>query len=342
MRLFIGLLLFTFIVLPLGMAALILLSVNSWVLDRDFYLRLMDDPALYENLLEQDLPSYFNNEVFPASEAVPSAALTAALREVVTPEYVRDQATTIVNQVFDSLESVPPAAFDIAFDLRPIKTALQGEKGTAFANTLASKLPACEPGQSARPPSAILPVCVPPDTSPETLAANVVERLPRIIQDIPNDYPVDRNVIIDSQTSGMTLTGATLREVLTVAVGAVAALAAFFWLITALIGGRSTRGIFIGLGTMLFIVAGLTVASGFGLMTALVGPYARSAVVSTNLNVGTQQAVTSFIDVLGGQIGSSFLVTGGVALAVALGLFLIGIFTSRRDPDDYRKTVVIG
>jgi hypothetical protein len=255
---------------------------------------------------------------------------------------VRDQAQTIINQVFDALDSGTPTSLALSLDLRPIKVALGGESGTAFANALTAELPACESGQSARPPNALLPQCVPSEASPESLAASVIERLPEIIEQIPDEFVFDENVVFNPAVSSSPFNDTPVSDVMRGAVIATVSLAALFWVITALIGSRSTRGVFVGLGAMLFIVAGLVFASGFGLITALIGPYMRDAIMRTDLSLGTQEALESVIEVVGGQIGGSFLLTGGIALAVALGLFLLGIFSPRSERDDHSRTVTVG
>ncbi len=65
------------LVWPLLFGSLTLLSINSWVLDRNFYVNLLDDPRLYEAMVSQDLPLYMNTRWFPGAidSALPPAAL---------------------------------------------------------------------------------------------------------------------------------------------------------------------------------------------------------------------------------------------------------------------------
>jgi hypothetical protein len=81
LRKVIALLLVIFVVLPLIFTTLIMIAINSWVLDRNFYVTLLDDPRLYEALLSQDLPTYVNTRWFPReiNSDLPSAALDKAL-----------------------------------------------------------------------------------------------------------------------------------------------------------------------------------------------------------------------------------------------------------------------
>lgn len=72
------------IVWPLAFGALTLLAINSWILDRNFYVNLLDDSSVYDPLLSQDFPQYVNSRWFPQqiNSDLPPAALDKALREV--------------------------------------------------------------------------------------------------------------------------------------------------------------------------------------------------------------------------------------------------------------------
>jgi hypothetical protein len=121
----IGLLLVIFLVLPLIFTTLIMIAINSWVLDRSFYVNLLDNPDLNEALLSQDLPLYVNNRWFPReiNSDLPPVPLDKALREVMTPQYLRDQSVRVVNQAFDTLEGRRDV-FDISMGFAPVKAAL--------------------------------------------------------------------------------------------------------------------------------------------------------------------------------------------------------------------------
>ena len=53
MRKLLALMIAVAVVFPLALAALSLMSVSPWALDRKFYEQLLDDPRLYEVLLQQ-------------------------------------------------------------------------------------------------------------------------------------------------------------------------------------------------------------------------------------------------------------------------------------------------
>src|SRR5512147_451995 len=98
MRKFLALVLIVAVVAPLIAAMIALLSIDSWVLNRDFYVKALSDERLYEGLLNEELPNRLNQQVFKEVDSLPASALGPALRTVVTPNYLRDQAVTMTNQ----------------------------------------------------------------------------------------------------------------------------------------------------------------------------------------------------------------------------------------------------
>ena len=121
MRKFIGIVLFLFIVGPSILFGLIAASVAPWALNRGFYTDILSNESIYEIILSDQLPVWLNRDVIPQADNLPNASLAVALRSVVTPQYLRDQAVTIVNGVFDVIEGRSDS-FHAVIDIRPIKT----------------------------------------------------------------------------------------------------------------------------------------------------------------------------------------------------------------------------
>jgi hypothetical protein len=186
-------LLVVLIVWPMAFAALTLLSINSWILDRNFYVNLLDDPNLHDPFLSEDLPQYVNSRWFPRqiNSDLPPAALDKALREVLTPQYLHDQSVQIVNQAFDTLEGKRDT-LNISMDLAPIKTALRGDGGARFAQTLAAQIPACAAGQEPLIAGSTLLRCRAASVSTDDATQQIVMALPAFIDQMPDQINLSR------------------------------------------------------------------------------------------------------------------------------------------------------
>ncbi len=328
MRKFFALLLTVFIFSPMAAGAMALVGINSWLFNRDFYTDIAGSEALYGALLSEEMPAYLNREV-PAADGIPPAALGAGLREVLNAGYLRDQAVTIVNELFDALEGKDYTLY-IAVDLIPIKEALRGDGGGDFARAYAAKLPACEEGQAPVDEGERLPRCVPPDMSAEMVIDDVYQALPALIEDAPDRFelmrePVDLRAELN-QASWML--GGSLQTGLNAAALMIAVPAAAVWLLASLVSSDNWRGRLIWMGISLLLPTGLIF--GLGVMTngdLLMLPVRAGVgtleMMGREASPATQDA---FIDVAQdalNRISSGFNVVAVVVGAV--GLILIGI-----------------
>ena len=103
MRKFYALLVVVAVFIPLAIAVMTLVSIRPWVLDRGFYENLLDDEALYKAQSTNGLPDVFAHDLF-AAEGIPAGALNVALREVVTPDYLREQSLSAIDAAFDYVD----------------------------------------------------------------------------------------------------------------------------------------------------------------------------------------------------------------------------------------------
>ena len=200
MRKVIALVMIVALVIPLLLVTLGLFSVGSWVLKRSFYTDLLSDIRMYEALLKEPIPG--EDHVFSewtetgAFGGVPGSALARALREVVTPAYLRSLALQALNDTFDALEKRKPE-LSLNLDLAPLKSSLYGAEGKRFARALAAALPPC-PQQGSEPSTAegAIPRCRPPEVPVETLAEIIFDSLPAYLAGIPDTYPVQPHPIV--------------------------------------------------------------------------------------------------------------------------------------------------
>ncbi|HJW84425.1 MAG TPA: hypothetical protein VJ754_08975, partial [Anaerolineae bacterium] len=330
MRKLLALLLYIFIVFPLILATLVVASVSTWVLDREFYTDLLGDTRLYEVLLSEDLPNYLNRRVVREADSLPAKALGDALREVVTPEYLRTQALNIVNDAFDFAEG-RDYTLDLYLDAQPIKDALRSEGGTRFARVLAASLPTCASGQESLARGATLPRCLPSSISVDQAADMVVAALPAFLDKVPDRIQLsDRPIDMRRELRGAEIwAGLAGTNSLTVAIVILVFISGSFWYISALLAGEDRRERLMWLGWMLIVPAILVFMIGLAVNTDV-----ASGWVSYGLNQARFEGVEyslafrqALIDVARdalNTVASGFLAVGGVAGAIALALVVWG------------------
>ncbi len=329
MRKLIALFLIVVLVFPLTLATLTAISVSTWVLDRSFYEDLLGDTRLYEVMLSEDLPNYFNRRFAREFDSdLPVAALGKALREVVTPEYLRDQATRIVDQTFDALEG-QSATLDLYLDMAPIKAALRGDGGWRFAQALAAELPVCAAGQDeAVAEGAIMP-CRPADTSVDEVAALIAAGLPAYLDRVPDRLNLarERLNLPRGLRGGKALMLGT--EALNLAIVLLVVIAGGCWVVAALIGGSDRRERILWLGWSLIVPAALIFLIGLAINTDFSLGWVRSGLNEARFE-GLEYSESFRLAVLDvsrtalSTVANGFLAAGGVAGAIALALIAWG------------------
>jgi hypothetical protein len=332
-RTFLGLLLFIFIVLPLGAASLAMVSLSSWILDRDFYTTVLDDPALYEAILTEEIPASLRQVEVEGIGQVPETALTAGLREVVTPEYLRTQARQVVDEMFEIIDGTG-STIEVTLDLLPVKAELRGEGGNRFALAFAENLPVCAAGEEPRANAGDLPRCRPDNVSPEAIAEQITASLPRLLEATPDQIVLnepDRVTVNEFPFAGRLSVRTLFENGITI----MTIVAALFWFLTAIIGGAGQRSILIWLGWMLAIPALLILLAGAGIVSEPVMDILRrgSAAWVVNGQQVSSEFQTASLGIareVAGRVGNGFLVVGGVSVGVSLVLLLLGSLSPGR------------
>lgn len=352
LRRVIALLVVIFLVFPLIFTTLIVISINSWVLDRDFYVNLLDDPRLYEALLSQDLPLYINNRWFPReiNRDLPPAALDKALREVMTPQYLREQSVRIVNQAFDSLEG-KRAALDLYMDIAPVKAELQGEGGARFARVLAEQLPACATGQEPLAAGSTLIRCRASSVSVEEATRQITLALPDFINQVPDQISLSREPL-DLRADWRPFNLIFLGNLdLSVAIGSLIVLAGAVWLAAAFIGEANLRERLLWLGWTLLAPAALVLVMGIAINTPLTASsirlgldQSRYMIEGVPYSAALRQAIAEIASRALTAAAGGFLIAGAVSTASALGLIAWGMSTApkQRAPVPLTTTLAVG
>lgn len=313
---------------PLAFAGLTLAAISTWALDRSFYTGILSDQRLYEAILSEG--STFSvtprsNSVRDVQDAQTSEAFSQAIKEVLTPEYLTTTATGLVDQFFIFLDD-PSTGLNAAVDLRPVKTALAGERGAAFARTLSQQLPVCTAGPSVTTVLNIsFPSCRPEGVSAEALESQLVPLVPQLANALPNQQALTEAPIVAGQ-----LPTASVLSGLTVGVISTLAVAGLFWLLIGVVGGTDRRTFFLWLGLTLLWPALLVLLAGLGAVTGAADGTIRASItqgftVSGAANDAQVRAVLTDLALRAiGRIGNGFLIVGGVAMLIATILTVIG------------------
>lgn len=329
MRKLVALFLIVILVFPMTLATLSVISVSTWVLDRSFYEDLLGDTRLYEVMLSEDLPNYFNRRFAREFDSdLPVAALGQALREVVTPEYLRDQATRIVDQTFDTLEGQSDT-LDLYLDMLPIKAALRGDGGRRFAQALAAELSVCSAGQNEVVAEGTIMPCRPADTSVDEAAVLIADALPTYLDRVPDRLNLAREHL--DLPRGLRGANALMlgTEALNLAIVMLVVIAGSGWLVAVLIGGSDRRERVLWLGWSLIVPAILIFLIGLAINTDFSLGWVRFGLNEARFE-GIEYSESFRLAVLDvsrtalNTIANGFLAAGGVAGAIALALIVWG------------------
>jgi hypothetical protein len=329
MRKLIALFILACVFVPLAFTAMTLASIRPWILNRSFYERIVSDERLYDALFTGELPNQFNRKVFASADQLPVKALNIALREVITPEYLRTQSMNLIDQVFSFIEG-RGGNFEISFDLKPVKAALAGAAGPRFAAALAAALPPCNAGEEQVAPGGRLARCVAANSSMAAVTDQIVLALPAALENTPDRLlfadPVD---LRRNWPSVDWLLGATIRTGLDTTLFAVIFVAFAVGVVGAYLGGDNLRGRLKWFSSSLFFPAALLLVTGLSLATPLiVGPLRNELRIAdwdgVQYSEPFRHAVTDLTVSLVQQIGNGFLLAGLVCFIIALGLLALG------------------
>lgn len=319
---------------PMALGGLALTAISTWALDRTFYTDLFTDQRLYAAFLAEGA----NVDITPDSDsaldvqdAKTSEAFALATKEILSAEYLTATASGIVDTVFDFLEDTSKG-LNLSVDLRPVKESLRGDRGVAFARTLAQNLPTCTQGAATTTVTTVtFPACRPENTSIEALEGQITPLVDQLAAALP-----DEQVLADNPIQPGELPSTSLPSLLSTSVITLLGVAGIFWLIIGVTGGTNRRNFFLWLGISLLVPAILILMAGIGTINGAAGNVIRSSLesgLSGNGGVSDPQIRTAFIDVFVRavtRIGNGFLTVGGVASLVAVVLTVIGAVSPTR------------
>ncbi len=250
-----------------------------------------------------------------------------ALRELLPPAYLRDQAGSIMDQVFTFLWGRGP--LDLSVDLSPLKQSLTGDTAKRFALAMAKDLPVAT-ASTAVPKRGTIPSSRPKNWTVEQTARFIEASLPTVLAGVPDRLELGDTVPLPWQgfsAFGILIGVAVLGLLL--ACGA--------WFGSAFAFSSVTRERLLWLGGSLLAPA-LCVLS-IGIVTAISPAalsWARLGISSTEfagtgVGPGFAEAVIDAARLSLGRVATGFLATGGIAAGIGIALLVWGGITPSGD-----------
>lgn len=323
-------------IFPLLLAAQVSVSVVSFALNRDFYIRALDADPVYNTLLSDQV---INRFVFDHLSLPPDAdtrTLEDVLRSVVTKEYLQEQVKAFVDGLFDYLQGASEN-FEPTMNIEPLKTALAGEKQDEFLRAILAALPVCEPGQlpgfNVEGQSACKPAGIPDELIISELGTTLVAALAFIPDEVPIDY--DWQELQERENWRFFRTGAAVPASILLSVLFLCFVAASFWYIGALIVDESWRMRLQWLGWTLMVPAILIFLVGLAVGSSIPNYWVRFGLEQADFSMVPLSAAAPEIlrAVIRGalpQVARSFMMVGGISGALSIGLIFWGLTTPRK------------
>jgi hypothetical protein len=326
-----ALLLVLVFVMPLFIGGLSAVAVATFVLDRAWYASFLSDERLY------DIPEAVSGATWkatlPGLSAFPPTMGRDALRELLPPAYLRDQAGSVMDQVFSYLWGRSP--LDLSVDLSPLKRSLVGDKAKRFALELAKDLPVA--ASATAPARGTIPSSRPRGWTVDQTARVIEAALPTVLAGVPDRLELGDTVPLPWRgfsAFGMLIGAAVF--MLLFACGA--------WFGSAFAFSSINRERLLWLGGSLLAPALCVLSIGvFSAVSPMALSFARIGIATVDfgevgLGQGFVDAVLDAARLSLGRVAVGFLATGGVAAGIGIGLLVWGGISPADDRKDLAAT----
>ena len=320
-------------VIPLVTAALFILPVRAWILDRNFYAQALSGEHL-SNLIQNSptLPLKLDMPVQFSQAALDS--FYAIIKKTITPQYLDSQIKPIIDNGLNLLEG-KTSTLDFKLDLKPFKSALLTEKRDEILQVISQNIPVCATGK--QPTQKNVDLCRPANVSIETFNQSfIAPALTQVVHSLPDEYAVQTPLNLPLQRVYFwtaLFPGMTLPNFLTLAVVIVALLAFLFWFLGALIADSSWSVRLKWLGGALiipaFIVLGVAALIQFINMASLIN-LALNGQSQVQLTPELKTSLVGLFQSITSQVATPFFISGGIALGSAIALITLGALTKRK------------
>jgi len=333
MRKFIGGIFALVLVLPLLLAAQASVSVITFALDRDFYIRAVDSQPVYDVILSERIISQLVFERFPLPPEADTRPLENFLQDTLTRDYLREQLSRVINDLFDFLQGRSDE-FQPSINIAPVKNAITGERTDEFLRALVAALPVCQPGQTPGFNLEAGTACKPSGVPEDAIVAQLEGTVVPLLAFLPDEIRLSEESI-DETGWRFFLPGMAVPASLILSVLFLSFITLCFWYIGALIADDSWRIRLQWLGWTLLVPAviiflvGLSFGSNipsfwvqYGLERADFSglPFPQSA--GMLLNAVIRAALP--------MVARSFMMVGGISAAFSLGFIFWGLATPRK------------
>jgi hypothetical protein len=332
MRKFLAFLLIIVLVIPLMTASLLILPVRTWIFDRSFYNRAISGQQL-SKLLQSSTSFPVQLQLPVRFSQVTMDALYGVIKQTLTPAYLDSQVQPILDSALNLVEGKATSA-TFQLDLKPIKTALLGDKRDQMLAIISDSIPVCAAGQSA---SQSAQVCRPSNVSVQSFTQTfLTPALTQVMASLPDAYNVttpDTSSLTRFYFWQSTFPGMTVPTVLTLLTVFVCLLALLFWLISALVADPDWGVRLQWLGGALIVPALIVLAVAALVQWLNPGGLLNFGLVQvgqTGLAPELKTALTSFIQAVSSSVARPFFLSGGIALFVAIVLYAWGAITKPR------------
>lgn len=341
MRKIIALVFAVIIVFPLLLSALVVTSISTWMLDRQFYIDTLSQPQVYSVFLSGPMVEKLIISQLNLPVNLNDSELQPVMQDIFTPQYVQAQVSMVINTLFDYLQGKTDT-FTPTLDITPLKAALQGDQQDAFLTVLFSALPVCQPGQIPGFGKDGQTLCKPSGFSDQLLMNMVVKpALPLLIAALPDKLPLKGTFTTFQETSSWRsfVPGMAVPASIFLSLIILVCFAIFTWYTTALIADASWHHRLQWLGWMLLIPALLIFLVGYADQSGITAYWIRYGVERANLPASPFGAVLSeFLQAVafaaGPRIMNAFKMVGGISIGVSLVLIFWGIATPKNIPED--------
>jgi hypothetical protein len=336
MRILLALLLTLALVFPLILAAQALISVNSFVLDRNFYIQVLDSDRVYSALISGSMLNSALGVYLPLPANEDLSKVDEIIKSVISRDYLKEQVGNFVNGFFDYLQG-KTNKFEPVLNLSPVKDALSGPKQDELLAAIAVIMPVCQPGQTPGVDVSNKNVCKPTGISDEVLIRDYLKPVfPLVLAQIPNEISIGKNwnEIQVSRNWGPIASGMALPASLMLISVFLAFIAASFWYIAALIADESWRLRLQWLGWTLIIPSALVFLVGLVITTNIPNYWINLGLDRVNFSdipfsSGLHEVLRAIVSGSLLRISSSFLMVGGISSAAGLGIIFWGLATKK-------------
>jgi hypothetical protein len=337
MRKLLALLITLTLVFPFILSAQVLFGVNSFILDRNFYIQALDNNQVYESLMSDSLINTSIGTYLPLSPDADLSEIKGVLESVITHEYLKEQIEIFVNGFFDFLQG-KTSNFSPVVNLVPVKVTLSSDKQDELLAAIAAIIPVCKPGQMPGIDTSNRNTCKPAGISDEILVKDYLKPVfPLVLAQVPDEVPIGKkwDEILASRNWGPFASGMALPASLMLISVFMALVAALFWYIAALIADGSWRVRLLWLGWTLMIPSALIFIVGLSISTDITNYWINlglERVSFNNIPFGTGLRETLRAVVSGSllRVASSLMMVSGISGAVSLGFIFWGLATTRK------------